>query len=125
MRESPFWVDRSGTAYVVVRATAVVDARTAATLRDTVRALLRGGRYFLALDLTASAVYGPQGFSMVLAVVRACRERGGQVYLIGASATARQILGYGPRGPGRAFRDRGELDGFLLSRPADREVRRG
>lgn len=125
MSDPRFQVERSTTAYVLVRATAAIDARTAAALRTVCAQLLREGRHFIALDVAESAVYGPQGFSTLIGLIRACRDRGGQLYLLGACATARRIVGYGPSGPGRSFRNRAELDGYLFARPADRQVRGG
>lgn len=111
---SDFWVDHGGTAYVLVRARVVVDARTASGLRDVIAGVLRQGRRFLALDLADSAVYGPQGFSVLIGAVGACRTRGGDLYLIGASEMVARVTSREAGGPVRCFASRGELDRALV-----------
>lgn len=121
-----FEVDHSGTAYVLVRARAVVDARTAPVLREVVRRLLFvEDRRFLAVDLTGSAVYGPLGFSPLIGALKSCRDRGGELYLVGASGMVRRVLGHDVRGPVRCYTTRGELDAALLGASPAREVGRG
>jgi len=110
-----FELDHSGTAYVLVRARAVVDARTAPALYEAVRAVVRGeGRRFLAVDLTGSAVYGPRGFGPLISALKACRDRGGDLYLINPSETARRVIEHDTWRPVQCFGSRGELDRALL-----------
>jgi len=111
---SDFELDYGGTAYVLLRVRTAVDARTAPWLREMIASVLREGRRFLAVDLTAGAVFGPAGFSPLIGAVRACRDRGGDLYLIGASETAVGVLGHDMRGPVRSFASRDELDRALL-----------
>lgn len=120
---SDFEVDHAGTAYVLVRARAVVDARTAAALREVVRRLLFvEERRFLAIDLTGTAVYGPGGFSPLIGALKACRDRGGDLYLIAPSQMVRRVVGYDARGPVRCFGSRAELDAALVGQFPAREV---
>ncbi len=121
----PFEVDHSGTAYVLVRARTTVDAHSAAALREVLREVLREGRRFLAVDLTGVAAYGSQGFSPLLGAVKSCRDRGGDLYLVGASEMVRRVLSHDMRGPVQCYGTRGELDAALLGRSPAREVAHG
>jgi anti-anti-sigma regulatory factor len=118
---SDFQLDHSGTAYVLIRACAVVDARTAGALRVVFASVLREGRRFVAVDLTGSAVYGPLGFAPLAGALRSCRDRGGDLYLVGASDTVRGVLGYETRGV-RCFASRGDLDRALSGAACSREA---
>lgn len=109
-----FPVDRSGTAFVLVRAAAVVDARTAPVLREVLAGVLRSGRHFVALDLTGSAVYGPRGFSVLIGALKACRDLGGDLYAVGASETVCRVLGHDTRGPALVFGSVRELERAVL-----------
>lgn len=121
-----FEVDHSGTAYVLVRARAVVDARTAPALREVVRRLLFvQERRFLAVDLTGSAAYGPQGFAPLIGALKSCRDRGGDLYLVGGSDMVRRVLSHDTRGPVRCYGTRGELDAALLGQSAAWGMARG
>jgi anti-anti-sigma factor len=111
----PFELDHGVTAYVLVRAMAVVDARTAPLLRGVVRRILFvEERRFIAVDLTGSAVFGPQGFGPLIGAVKTCRDRGGQLYLIGASPTVVGVLSHDTRGPVECHGSRVGLDRALL-----------
>ena len=67
----PFELDHGATAYVLVRAMTVVDARTAPLLREVVRRILFvEERRFIAVDLTRSAVFGPLGFGPLIGAVK-------------------------------------------------------
>lgn len=120
MGMSDFWVDHGGTAYVLIRARVAVQSRTAVGLREVVGRELRAGRRFLAVDLSDSAVYGPRGFSALIGALKSCRDRGGELYLIGASPTVVGVLGHDSRGPVRCFGSRGELDRALSGCAAGR-----
>ena len=113
---SDFELDHGATAYVLVRVRTAVDARTAAALREVIASVFREGRRFLAVDLTQGAVFGPQGFGPLLGAVKTCRDRGGELYLVGASPTVVGVLGRDVRGPVECFGSRAELDRALLGR---------
>lgn len=115
----PFELDHGATAYVLVRAMAVVDARTGPLLREVVRRILFvEERRFVAVDLTRSAVFGPRGFGPLIGAVKACRGRGGQLYLIGATPTVVGVLSHDVRGPVECHGWRVGLDRALLGRVA-------
>jgi anti-anti-sigma regulatory factor len=123
MPDAPFEVDYSGTAYVLIRARSVVDLRSAAALREVVRRLVFvEGRRFLAVDLTGSAAYGPQGFSPLIGALKGCRDRGGDLYLVGATDMVRRVVGHDARGPVRCYATRAELDAALLGESPAREA---
>jgi hypothetical protein len=93
----------------------VVDARTAGALREVVqRVLFVEKRRFLALDLTGSAVYGAEGFGPLIGALKSCRDRGGDLYLIGASDMVRRVVGHDTRGPVKCYGTRDGLDAALL-----------
>ena len=111
---SGFELDHGSTAYVLVRVRTAVNERNAGLLRSMIATVFREDRHFIAVDLTDGAVYGPQGYGPLIGAVKTCRDRGGELYLIGASPTVVGVLGHDTRGPVRSYGSRHELDRALL-----------
>jgi hypothetical protein len=113
---SDFELDYSGTAYVLVRVRVAVPFApgSLAGLRGALGSVFRGGRRFLAVDLTAGAVFGPQGYGPLIGALKTARDRGGDLYLVGASETVVGVLSHDSRGPVRCFGSVDELDRALL-----------
>lgn len=109
-----FELDYGATAYVLVRVRTAVNERNAQSLRQVIGSVFGEDRRFIAMDLTDGAVYGPQGYGPLIGAVKACRDRGGDLYLIGASSTVVGVLRHDTRGPVRCFGSRDELDRALL-----------
>jgi|SRR5580765_684856 len=113
---SGFELDHGDPRYVLVRVRTAVNERNAQSLRDVIAKVFREDRRFIAIDLTDGAVFGPQGYGPLIGAVKACRDRGGDLYLIGASEMVRRVVAHDSRGPVSSFATRAELDRALLGR---------
>lgn len=96
--------------YVLVTARGDLGAGTSPLLAETFAEIRSERRPVVAVDLSAARVHGRHGLAPLIGALKSCRDRGGDLYLIGASPMVRRVVGYDTRGPVKCFASRGELD---------------
>lgn len=97
-------------AYAFVRVRGALDDALAPLVAQTVAEAHSQGQHVIAIDLSGARVRGRYGLAPLIGALKSCRDRGGELYLIGASPMVARVLGHDTRGPVKCFDSLEQLD---------------